>query len=190
MADVVRINVEQGDAAAFLAAMAARGRDLQPAMQSVAGILAAAAENAFQMEGPGWPELAPATIRQRRSRGYWPGKILQRRGRLAQSVQQGHSETAAWAGTNMKYARIHQLGGTVRIPGRTVQLVLRRPARGKRKGRTLFGGNRHANQKNVEKRSVTIPAYDVTIPARPYLRLGKDGLARIKAALEKHLLGA
>ena len=46
-----------------------------------------------------------------RKKGYWPGRILQRRGELAASITSKYDENSAVVGTNKIYAAIHQFGG-------------------------------------------------------------------------------
>lgn len=190
MAEIIKIDIDQRQVAGWLAAMVARARNLSPAMRTIAGYLAASVEDNFAAQGrPPWTPLAPSTIKARKAKGYWPGKILQRRGELAASVQQGHSDTAAWAGSNKKYAAVHQFGDTITIPARTVQVHLRKVSRGKHKGRSLFASRRQRGQGNVTTRSKSIPAYQVTIPARPFLRVTRQDTERIAEAMKRHLQG-
>jgi len=61
--------------------------------------------------GKKWQRLSPATIKQRQKKGYWPGKILQRTGRLKKSIKSRADKTTASVSTNLVYAAIHQYGG-------------------------------------------------------------------------------
>lgn len=102
------------DDASLNAAFARLGnRDLTPLMRSIAGIMADAVEQNFEEEGrPKWVPLKPSTIKQRTRQGYWPGRILQRRGQLAASITAQSDAATAVVGTNLVYAPIQQLGGS------------------------------------------------------------------------------
>ncbi|NPU85547.1 MAG: phage virion morphogenesis protein [Syntrophaceae bacterium] len=92
--------------------LAKRTKDLSPVMRRIAGILHDAVEENFERQGrPAWVPLKPRTIRQRSRFGYWPGKILQRRGELAVSISRKFDARSAAVGTNRIYAAIHQFGG-------------------------------------------------------------------------------
>jgi phage virion morphogenesis protein len=101
--------------------------DLRPLMKNIAGIMADSVEENFKQEGQPdkWADLAESTIKLRKKKGYWPGKILQLRGELAASITSEYSKNSAIVGTNKAYAAIHQFGGKavigkkVEIPDRT-----------------------------------------------------------------------
>ena len=113
----IDIEIDDREVRAALDRMTKAGGDLGPAMREIAGVLADAAEQAFESEsdpatGQSWPSLAPATIRQRERKGKWPGKMLQvSQGGLAGSIQPEYGRDHAAAGTNKVYAAIHQFGG-------------------------------------------------------------------------------
>lgn len=98
--------------------LARKYQDLSDLMRRLAGVLAEAVEVQFEAEGvPPWPALRPSTIRARRRRGHWPGKILQETGRLAASITARWTRSEAAVGTNVEYGAYHQLG-TRRMPAR------------------------------------------------------------------------
>lgn len=113
MADMVNITIDSARLMAALKRLAAAGRDLTPAMRKAAGVMADSVEENFEQEGrpDKWKSLAASTIKQRTKQGTWPGKILQRRGNLARSITRHFDATSAVVGSNLAYARIHQLGG-------------------------------------------------------------------------------
>lgn len=119
--------------------------NLRPLMKNIAGIMSDSVEENFKQEGcqghsimsttnsglqnlnggtEKWAELAESTIKQRKKKGYWPGKVLQMRGELAASITGEYSQNSAMVGTNKEYAAIHQFGGKagknkkVEIPAR------------------------------------------------------------------------
>lgn len=143
----------------------------RPLMRSVAGIMLRAVEDNFEQEGrPKWKDLHPGTKLTRHLQGTWPGKILQRSGGLASSIQQQFDQRQAVVGTNKVYAAIHQFGG------RTKPHVIR-----PRTKRALsFGG--------IVVRQVNHPGSE--IPARPFLRLTPGDLRDIMGAAQHHYVRA
>lgn len=139
----------------------------RPLMRSIAGIMMRAVEDNFEQEGrPKWQDLHPGTKLSRSIGGTWPGKILQRSGGLASSIQQQFSEREAVVGTNKIYGAIHQFGGKTRA----------HVIRPKNKRALSFGG--------IVVRSVNHPGSD--IPARPYLRLTPGDQRDIIGAAHQH----
>lgn len=103
-------------------------------------------------DGSPWPELHPLTLALKKG----PGK-LRERGDLHDSIAwQEEGDGAVAIGSRMIYARIHQLGGTIR-------------PKGERKALQTPSG----------------PRKSVRIPARPYLGFSEKGKDRVlrKAAL-------
>ncbi len=139
-------------------------------MRVIQGDMERAVEKNFQSEGrPAWLGLAPGTIAGRVAEGTWPGKILQRSGQLASSIEGRSDATSATVGTNLKYAAIQQLGGKTKAHTITA-----------RKAKFLhFGG--------VFRRSVHHPGSK--IPARPFLALDHDDERQIQEDVLAFLTG-
>ena len=139
----------------------------RPLMRSVSGIMLRAVEDNFEQEGrPKWKDLHPGTKLTRHLQGTWPGKILQRSGGLASSIQQRFNEREAVVGTNKVYAAIHQFGGKTKphvIKARTKRAL-------------SFGG--------IVVRQVNHPGSN--IPARPFLRLTPGDQREIILAANQH----
>lgn len=134
--------------------------DTRPLMRGVAGIMMRAVEDNFEEEGrPRWRDLSPATKLTRSLTGHWPGRILQRSGRLASSMVQSYSSNQSVVGTNVIYAAIQNFGG------RTKPHVIR----AKSKRALSFGG--------IVVRQVNHPGSNV--PARSFLRLTPGDLREI-----------
>lgn len=146
------------------------GLDASPAMRAIAGDMERAVEKNFASQGrPAWLGLAPGTIVSRTRSGTWPGKILQRTGQLAASIESRADATSATVGTNLVYAAIQQLGGRTRAHTITA-----------RKGKALaFGG--------IFRRSVRHPGS--SIPARPFLALGVEDERQIQESVLRFLTG-
>lgn len=123
--------------------------DMTPVMRAIAGTLMDQTEENFARQGrPAWLGIQPNPRRQ-------GGKILQDTGRLAASITPSHGPDFAQIGTNVVYARIHQLGG------QTKPHVIR----AKRAKALAFGG--------IFRKSVNHPGSH--IPARPFLPITADG---------------
>lgn len=168
--------------------LAKGGGDLTPLMRIFAGMLLDRTEENFEKQGrPKWADLKPSTIARRKKEGTWPGKILQRRGRLAASIRPGATRTSAWVSTNLAYARIHQFGGTIARAAYGGTVRLRTDARGNlmRQGKggklAIFASGRHKRAKGVRFETA---GHRVTIPARPYFALtsaDQDDMAGVAA---------
>lgn len=135
-------------------------------MRNIAGIMLDEVEENFARQGrPRWAELKVVSLK--RGAGY---RILQDTGRLAASITQAFDANVARVGTNVAYARIHQLGG------RTKPHVIRA-----RNARALGIPGIGA------RRSVQHPGSN--IPARPYLVITAGGWEEISRAGEAYLRG-
>jgi phage virion morphogenesis protein len=162
--------------------------DLRPLLREIAGRLHDAVEENFRLEGrrggrPRWAELKPATQRARATAGHWPGRILQRRGQLAASVEPGWSRDKAWVGTNLRYAAIHQFGGTIEKKARTQVLAYD-------EGTGRFLSRRRAGRRKkgfTAVRFAAIGAHEVTMPPRPFLAIGPEDLADVAGIARRYL---
>ena len=93
------------------------------------------------------------------------GQTLTDTARLRDSIDYAATPDKVMVGSNLPYARIHQLGGVI-VPKKAKKLVF-----------TGRGGKKVA----VDK---------VTIPARPYLGVSEEDLDDVKAAMTDFLAGA
>ena len=160
----------------------------EPLMKSLAGILNYAIEENFNTQGSrlpgGWPQLAPATIKQRISKHLWPGKILDRHGAsgLVGSIAQKWTDTSAQAGTNKVYAAILNFGGTTQHAARTEIFERLKFKKGARKGKF----KKLADDRAVKK-GMAFKAYMVKIPPRPFLKLNSEDVFKINTAVYSYL---
>ncbi|WP_237043547.1 phage virion morphogenesis protein [Pseudomonas aeruginosa] len=108
-----RIDVELDDQEVRqrLAVLMRSVTDTLPVMRGIAAELLAETEFAFMDEGPGWPQLSPATVAAREAKGRGPHPILQVTNALARSVTTWADRNEAGIGSNLVYAAIHQFGG-------------------------------------------------------------------------------
>ena len=113
MPDNIEIKIDNAEVEKALLEIAKKAEDLKPLMKNIAGIMADATEENFAQEGrpDKWVDLAESTKKQRQKRGHYPGKILQVEGALATSIITEYDSESAVIGSNLEYARIHQLGG-------------------------------------------------------------------------------
>lgn len=104
MSDFVSITVDDKQLQAALQQLESSVRDMTPAMRKIAGTLAKVVEDNFAAEGrPRWQPSQRAA-----SSG---GRTLQQTGRLAASIVTDYNTSSVRIGSNVDYARIHQLGG-------------------------------------------------------------------------------
>lgn len=122
------------------------GRNMRPILAGIGNIIVNATDEAFEKEGPGWKPLSDVTHRLsytnmgrskskktttkagKTTRGFERyivnKKILQRSGRLRDSINYQATDTEVTVGSNLPYAAIHQFGGMagrgrkVKIPAR------------------------------------------------------------------------
>ncbi|GAB4327357.1 MAG: hypothetical protein Kow0037_00840 [Calditrichia bacterium] len=154
--------------------------NLQPLMQNIAGIMHHAVEENFEKQGrPPWPALAKSTIRQRKKRGTWPGKILQQSGQLAASVYQKATANTAVVGTNKQYAAAQQLGALIRRAPRSALYIHNRYKKGKNKGRFKKGTR--------SGRGFSYGTHTIRIPPRPFLQLSNSEIEQIEQTIGQYL---
>ncbi len=176
------IKIEDSGVEAALGKMLERARDLAPLMRNIAEDLYDVTMENFEQQGrPAWSPLSPATIRSRRKRGHWPGKILQQSGRMRASVAPFHDDASAGVGVATPYAGIQQLGGTIErgAYSSTARLrtdakgnLLRQGTKGKEKNLAVFAKDTHKRAKSVR---YTTEGFTIRIPARPYLPVTASG---------------
>ncbi|QND84178.1 Phage virion morphogenesis protein [Chromobacterium vaccinii] len=104
MSDFVSIVIQDDQVQRVLRRLESSVADMTPAMRAIAASLAFITEENFEAEGrPSWTPSQRAT-----NDG---GVTLQHRGQLAASVVTTYDAHSSQIGSNLDYARIHQLGG-------------------------------------------------------------------------------
>lgn len=87
-------------------------------------------------------------------------------------------------GSNREYAAIHQFGGDINIPARSTLAYFSQSAIGR-------GDSRFVKRRRSDfAQWVTIPAYTVTMTARPWLGLAPDDKAELARIVADHVGGA
>lgn len=97
-----------------LAGIAGKGQSIDRHLPVIAEMLVSAVHDVLEAEGPGWPELADSTKRQRRGSSY---AMLQDTGLFASSIAPSYGSTYAEAVDGTTYGHYH-VTGTRRMPPR------------------------------------------------------------------------
>lgn len=130
-------------------------------------------------DGTPWAPLQPRYARRKK---YAKDKILTLRGYLRDGIHyQVKGDAEVEVGSNTKYAAIHQLGGAIDVPARQATVRYRSVA-----GRVLFSGKKN---KRATERQVTIPAHQVSIPARPFLGVSSEDDREIRTIISDWVVG-
>lgn len=168
----VSIRIDDQAVNAALNKVEARAGSAAPLYRDIADILIFSTQRSFETEtspdGAKWQRLSPRTAAKRigsARRGF--GNILRSEGHLYGSITGESGENSAAIGSNLVYAAIHQLGGTVVHPARERTLYLAR--------RNV--GNRFVKESaRIRKREtkVSVGAYPINIPARPFLGISNQ----------------
>ena len=125
-------------------------------------------------DGTAWAPLQPRYARRKK---YAKDKILTLRGYLRDIPRwQPVGDSGVEVGTNVKYAAIHQLGGSIDQNAQSRKVRYRSVS-----GRVLFAGKK--DKKGVTERWVTRGAYQVNIPARPFLGISTEDDKEIRSII-------
>jgi len=180
MSELIKVQLDMAEVQARLQSLQGKLHNRRPFMKAVKNIMQDAVEENFAQEGrPKWKPLRPATIARRGNKG--DGKILQVTGRLVNSIMGRYDDNSALVGTNVRYAAIHQFGGTIKQKARTgVVHYFQRHGNSQRFSREA---DAHYGMKRDHK------AYTITMPARPFFALTADDKAQISTAAALYLEG-
>lgn len=188
-----KIEVHDQAVQAALNRLAEAGKGMPGGMRAIARALRNSAEDSFAKQaspfGPAWQALKPATLKARRGGGTG-AKILQDSGQLAASITATSDATSATLTAGKRYAAIHQFGGTIERPAYSIKTRHRTDRKGNllrqesNPNLLVFAKDRH---KNVLEAWHEVQAYQVIMPARPFLPIDKAG--RIPAALSDEIAG-
>lgn len=172
----ITIAVDDAQARAMLERLGEPGtQDLMPRLGEY---LQASTEKRFKTQtapdGTAWAPLQPRYARRKK---YAKDKILTLRGYLRGGIHyQVTGAAEVEVGSNTKYAAIHQLGGSIDQNAQSRKVRYRSVA-----GRVLFAGKKH--KRGVTERWVTRGAYQVNIPARPFLGISADDDKEIRSII-------
>ena len=172
----ITITVDDAQARAMLERLGEPGtQDLMPRLGEY---LQASTQKRFKSQtapdGPAWTPLQPRYARRKK---YAKDKVLTLRGYLRSGIRyQVTGAAEVEVGSNTKYAAIHQLGGSIDQNAQSRKMRYRSVA-----GRVLFAGRKH--KRGVTERWVTRGAYQVNIPARPFLGISAEGDKEIRSII-------
>lgn len=183
-----KIEIEADAVQAALQKLSDRTANMQPAMRAIAGLLKdRTAQNFADQSGPlgKWPALKRDPRNKRRTKP----QILVDNAHLKNSIDPDDGPNFARISTNVIYAAIHQLGGTIDIAARSQQAYFKQ-------GKDGSVGNRFVrkSQSNFAQWHAR-GAHQINMPARPYLpflgnRLQSGVEDSILETLRKHIMGS
>ena len=163
--------------------------DLDGAMHALGGHFVFSTQRNIETEtapdGQKWRPLSPRTAEKRigrgrgaRMRGY--GHILRVTARLYQTISYQVLAAGVEWGSNLVYARIHQLGGDIDMQPRQGTIHLKNIRR---------RGNRFVrfNTRGAESRVVSIRGHRIHIPARAFLGISAYDRQRVPDIVADHL---
>lgn len=163
------VRLDSADLTRALAGLRRAGADLSGLMEEIAGHLEFATQRRFETEsGPGGQPWTPSS-RAREENGQTLTDTGRLRASITREVSAASSEWALAIGTNVVYAAIHQFGGTIQHPARTVTLYRHVKGRMDRFSDWRFVKRKNANYAEDHQ----VGPYSVAMPARPFL--GIDG---------------
>lgn len=132
-------------------------------------------------DGTPWAVLKTRYARRKK---YNKDKILTLRGYLRSGIRyRVTGANSVEVGTNTKYAAIHQFGGTTDQNAQSRRVRYRSVA-----GRILFASKRH--KENVTERWVTRGAYQINMPARPFLGVSATDDKEIQSIVLDWVIGS
>lgn len=199
----ITLTVDDKDIISAVDGLSKLSGDLSPAMADIASYGVTSTQQRFEAEagpnGTPWTPFARSTLRSMPARRRANPKLLRDRVSpgLYSSVTAYSDEVSAEWGSNLAYAAIHQLSGTVNVPEQTREMTFVTVKQGAGKAKNADGTFRRVGSKlrfakassrakTRETKTVTIPAHKVHIPARPYLGISEQDKAEILAILERH----
>lgn len=166
---MMKVTVDNQALSQALKQLELAGADMRPLMRNIVGTLAT--ETALNFEEEGRPAWVPSLAAEKRS-----GMTLSDTGHLRRSVTTQYDHHSAQIGTNVEYARIHQLGGTIERKGRSVYFKQDK--------------NGSIGRKFVKKEKSNFAQlardHNATYPARPFLPVSSTG--QLQSGVEQKLL--
>jgi len=169
----IQIEITESEARANLDGLLDRMDNPRPFYQAAGDLLVGSVGENFRREGApdgtAWTPLRPATIKARQRRGRSALAILRETGILAGSIFHEVADDGVRIGSPVKYAAIHQFGGTIDMPARSGKIY-----RTQNKDGSI--GRRFAKRKNktTVATDVSVGAHQIRIPARPFLGISPN----------------
>ncbi|MEO0034828.1 MAG: hypothetical protein RLZZ501_851 [Pseudomonadota bacterium] len=182
---MVLIRAEIDDQATrSLAALAERLGKARGLMDAIGQHLVSSALRRFQTQtgpdGTPWAPLAKATLRKRGPNA----KALQASGRLRLSLTFLSTVRSVEVGSNLIYAALMQMGGTVEQSARSMPIFRRQQDLAE--GRSRFVKESRSDFKTYHE----VKAHSVTVPGRPYIGIGPADQRAIARLAHDYVMGA
>ncbi len=182
MSDLITLKINDRGVDATLARLVAKATAMRPVMREISHDMRDAVLENFEREG------RPSPWKKSRRAAKQGGKTLQDQRHLMKSITPDSSADAARVGTNLKYAAIHHFGGPIRFKGRDRVMNFKQVRRGKMTFSRPGTGDRFAKAGKAHySMKVSGKPYSVDMPARPYMLLLDDDLAKIIKRMKKYL---
>ena len=173
----IRMGIQDGPAKALIVDLRQRTGNTTPAMRIIGEIGRSSIVKNFESEG------RPTPWKKSKRAIKAGGQTLTKSGRLRKSIVYKAGRTEVDIGTNIIYARIHNLGGTINSPARERVLHFSQKTRGKIGAGDLFA--RRSKARYAMK--VNGKAYTIIMPKREFMLLQAEDWNEIRAALIEHL---
>lgn len=160
---------------AALSRLATLGRSPRPIFKAIANYGESSTRLRFERQrGPDGSAWAPSRRVQKSG-----GQTLVKSRRLLRSITNVYGDSYAAWGSNVAYARIHQLGGEIQRAAHSTRIRLRTDARGNLLRQTgnnklvVFARDSH---KRVRTSWHEVGAYKIRMPARPFIGVNREDL--------------
>lgn len=180
----IQLSIDDSEVRGVLARLNDQAANKEDALNAIGAYGVFSTQRRFEREagpdGKPWARLSPRTAKRRKD-GY--AHILRQSGRLKDSITYAVARDSVRWGSHQPYASIHQLGGTIEMPGRTQTLTFKRT---RQKGGGFISRFAKMAAKGSHTKEVAIGPYKVRIPARPFLGLDEADKSEIKLIVEDH----
>lgn len=185
------VTYPQGDVLATLETALASPSQL---LARIGEYLQASTQHRFETQsGPDgvvWQALTPRYQRRKKANA---DKILTLRGYLRGRIHwQSDGQAAVLVGTNLRYAAIHQFGGSIERAAYSIKTRLRLDGKGQllrqkdRKNLAVFAKNKHQRARESWHE---VKAHTIDMPARPFLGVSDEDDRNIHAITLEWLQG-
>lgn len=169
----ISVALDTAEADRALSGLIAAGDDPAPLLWQIGAALETSArgritETNIGPDGVAWPPSERATREG--------NQTLEETGRLRDSIEAQVSGDELVVGSNVTYARIHQLGGERKVAARRQDLFFSFDF-----GADQFRPGFRSKGRSNFARTVDIGAHTVTMPARPYLGISAEDADEIEA---------
>lgn len=184
---MIEVNIDRTQLDKKLKELTSKVTNLRPVMRAISENMIQAVKDNFDSEGSRlgekWKELSPSTKAQRSKKGF-SGKILQQRRKLFDSITAYADDEVASVGTNLKYAKVHQLGcnDSVSVSPFSRKVASRNIYAARKDGKGLTKRLLASGIGFTKKHSRTM-----NTPARPFLGLNDNDVNGIQNTITKYL---